>query len=281
MSDLVVAHISDIHFGARADLPQLAALEEFLPTLGPRVIAVSGDLTQRARHGEFQSAQRFLDGLSATAPVHLVPGNHDVQWWRSPFGILGQGVKYRKWRRYFGEELTPTLDLDEVILAGMCSAHGVAFGSLTPNPNDMAVIGHLPASEVVRVSRIFSAAPADKVRIAMLHHNVIPGPISHRWGLARPHAAQRALLSLDADLVLCGHDHTEAAGEIAGRLPVSTAGTHSTRTRGGRPSAFNLIRIGPERVQIEHYLYLQDELTFRRGNVAAFARHRGAARALA
>jgi 3',5'-cyclic AMP phosphodiesterase CpdA len=281
VSDLVVAHISDIHFGERSDLPQLAALEKFLPTLGPRVIAVSGDLTQRARHGEFQAARRYLDGLAATALVHLVPGNHDVQWWRSPFGILGQRVKYRKWRRYFGEDLTPTLELDEVILAGMCSAHGVAFGSLTPNPNDMAVIGHLPGSEVARVRRVFAAAPVNKVRIAMLHHNVIPGPVSHRWGLARPRAAQRALLTLDADVVLCGHDHTEAAGEIAGRLPVSTAGTHSTRTRGGRPSAFNLIRIGAERVQIEHYLYVRNELTFRRGDVAAFARSRGAARTVA
>jgi 3',5'-cyclic AMP phosphodiesterase CpdA len=281
VSDLVVAHISDIHFGGRADLPQLAALERFLPTLGPRVIAVSGDLTQRARHGEFQAARHYLDGLARQASVHLVPGNHDVQWWHSPFGIFGHRAKFRKWRRYFGEDLTPTLELDEVILAGMCSAHGVAFGSLTPNPNDMAVIGHLPAAEVERARRIFAAAPADKVRIAVLHHNVLPGPISHRWGLARPHAAQRALVTLDADLVLCGHDHTEAAGEIAGRLPVSTAGTHSTRTRGGRPSAFNLVRIGTDRVQIEHYVYVRDELTFRRGDTATFARHRGAARTLA
>lgn len=277
MSEVVVAHISDIHFGGRADPPQLVALADALAALSPRVIVVSGDLTQRSRHGEFQAAQWFLRHLAAVAPVYVVPGNHDVQWWRSPFGILGQQVKYGKYHKYFGDHLCPALELDDVVIAGMCSAHGVAFGSLTYNPNDLAVIGHLPAAEVRRARQRFAATAADKVRLAVLHHNVLPGVISHRWGLARPRAAQAALLTLEADAVLCGHDHTEGAGQIAGRLAVSTAGTHSLRTRGGRPSAFNVVRIADRQVQIEHYGYVREQLTFRRGDVAAFARVRGAA----
>ncbi|HXI20179.1 MAG TPA: metallophosphoesterase [Gemmatimonadales bacterium] len=277
MTDVVVAHISDIHFGGRADLPQVAVLERFLPGLSPRVIVVSGDLCQRARHGEFQAASRYLDGLARTAPVHVVPGNHDVQWWRSPLGIAGRRVKFEKFRHYFGEDLTPVLELDDVIVVGMLSAHGLAWGSLTFNPNDTTVRGHLPASEVARARRAFAAAPPGKVRIASVHHNVLPGVVSGRWGLARPLQAQRRLLTLEADLVVCGHDHTEGAGQIAGRLAVSTAGTHSLRTRGGRPSAFNLIRIGADRVQIEHYVYDRDAATFHRRDTAIFARSRSAA----
>ena len=276
MSDIVVAHISDVHFGGRADLAQLAVLERFLPTLGPRLIIVSGDLTQRARHGEFQAALRLLADLGALAPVHVVPGNHDVQWWRSPFGVLGRRVLYQKWRRYFGEDLTPVLELEDVVVAGMCSAYGVAFGSLTCNPNDTAVRGHLPAAEVARVRAIFERVPPHKIRLAVLHHNVLPGVVSERWGLARPHTAQARLLTLDADVVLCGHDHTEGAGQIAGRLAVSTAGTHSARTRGGRPGAFNLVRVDSQRIQIEHYLYARAERTFRRGDTAILPRNRGA-----
>jgi 3',5'-cyclic AMP phosphodiesterase CpdA len=281
VNEVVVAHLSDIHCGSRSDLPQLAVLERFLPTLAPQVIVVSGDVTQRARHGEFQCVLRLLDGLAAIAPVHLVPGNHDVQWWRSPFGLLGRRALHQKWRHYFGENLTPVLERDGIVVAGMLSANGVAWGSLTLNPNDMAVKGNLPRSEVDRVRAIFAAAPTDAVRLAVLHHNVLPGVISRRWGLSRPLAAQRALLSLDADVILCGHDHTEGAGQIDGRLAVSTAGTHSVRTRGGRPSAFNLLRIDARRIQIDHYVYARADGTFRLGDSSQFVRHRGAAPALA
>jgi 3',5'-cyclic AMP phosphodiesterase CpdA len=280
VNDVVAAHISDVHFGGRADLPQLAVLERFLPSLGPQVVVLSGDLTQRARHGEFQAAQRFLTGLGSFAPVHFVPGNHDVQWWRSPFGVAGPRPKYRKWRHYFGEDLTPTLELDDVIVAGMCSAHGLALGSLTLNPNDLTVKGHLPAREVARARAIFAAAPTHKVRLAVLHHNVLPGVVSARWGLARPRTAQAMLLTLGADVILCGHDHTEGAGLIGSRLAVSTAGTHSVRTRGGRPAAFNLIRVGDHRIQIEHYLYAPAEHAFRRGDTVLLPRSRGAAGAV-
>jgi 3',5'-cyclic AMP phosphodiesterase CpdA len=276
VSDSIIAHLSDIHFGGRADLAQLSVLERFLPALTPQVIVVSGDLTQRARHGEFQAAQRLITDLRRLAPVHLVPGNHDVQWWRTPFGVFGRRVLYQKWRRYFGEDPTPVLELDDVVVAGMCSAHGLALGSMTPNLNDLTVKGHLPASEVARVRALFAAVPAHKIRLAVLHHNVLPGVISRRWGLARPHAAQAMLLTLGADVVLCGHDHTEGAGQIDGRLAVSTAGTHSVRTRGGLPSAFNLLRIDSQRIQIEHYAYARDQQTFRRGDTVILPRIRGA-----
>jgi 3',5'-cyclic AMP phosphodiesterase CpdA len=278
VSELAVAHISDLHFGGRADLPQLAVLERYLPTLAPRAIVVSGDLTQRARHGEFQAARHYLDTLAArVAPVHVIPGNHDVQWWRSPFGLFGQRAKYQKHRVYFGEELSPVLTLDGLLIAGLRSANGVAFGSLTSNLNDLAVRGHLPATEVARVRALFQAAPAGLVRLAVLHHNVLPGVISHRWGLARPRAAQQALLTLGADVILCGHDHTEGAGQIDGRLAVSTAGTHSLRTRGGRPSAFNLVRIGSEQIRIEHHVYDRGAGTFRPGEATLLPRSARAA----
>ncbi len=276
MSDAVVAHISDLHFGGRADIPQLAVLARFLPTLGPWAIVVSGDQSQRARHGEFQAALGYFERLAAIAPLHLIPGNHDAEWWRSPLGVLGQQVKYRKYLKYF-TELVPVLRLDGLVIAGILSAHGLALRSLTLNPNDTAVKGHLPASEVSRVRDLFRELPPDTIRLAVLHHNVLPGVISHRWGLARPHAAQHALLTLGADLVLCGHDHTEGAGQMDGRLPVSTAGTHSLRTRGGRPSAFNLIRVGDRQIQIQHYLYVREAATFRLGDTAIYARGRRAA----
>ncbi|MEO8636624.1 MAG: metallophosphoesterase [Gemmatimonadales bacterium] len=274
MSGTIIAHISDVHFGGRVDLPQLAVLQGFLPTLAPEAIVVSGDLTLRARHGEFQAAKYYLDELSEIAPVLVVPGNHDVQWWLSPLGVRGSDVMFGKYQQYFGARFTPILELDQVFIAGMLSAHGTAPGSLTWNLNDWAVKGHLPASEVARVRALFATVPPHKARLAVLHHNVLPGVISRRWGLARPETAQRALQTLEADAVLCGHDHTEGAGQLGSGVVISTAGTLSRRTRGGRPSAFNLITIETGFITVTHYSYARDAATYRRADTSPFTRTR-------
>ena len=73
-----IAHISDLHFG-KEDPPVAEALLEELRTRSPRLVAVSGDLTQRAREREFRAARAFLDRLPGV--VLVVPGNHDVPLW--------------------------------------------------------------------------------------------------------------------------------------------------------------------------------------------------------
>jgi 3',5'-cyclic AMP phosphodiesterase CpdA len=249
---VTLVHCSDLHFGRDADLRQAAALAAFVHETRPDAVLVAGDLTQRARHGEFQAALALFGRFAEVAPVITVPGNHDVEWWLSPFHLLGTRPLYAKWRRYFGEDLTPVLRLPGVTVATALSAHGVAAGSMTWNLNDMAVKGHLPASEIARLGQLFAAAPPGDARVVMLHHNVLRGRISNRWGLARPEAAQRALVELGADLVVCGHDHEETTGQVAGRVAVSGSSTHTSRTRGRHPSAFNTIEIAADRITIRH-----------------------------
>ena len=233
VTETILAHVSDLHFGVHADLNQLDRLPAYLAQLAPAAIVVSGDLTQRARHGEFMAAHLFLQELQPIAPLLVMPGNHDVQWWASPFGIFGQRAKYAKYRRYFGEDLTPVLRIPGAVIAALLSSHGIAFGSLTWNPNDMTTIGHLPESEVNRVRRVYAEAPADAVRVAVVHHNIVGGKISRRMGLARWRTAQKRLIEFGVELALSGHDHEEAATQIDGSLVVSTASTPTDRTRGG------------------------------------------------
>src|SRR3990172_1335054 len=114
---ITIVHLSDLHFGGYADLKQIEALESFLPTLGATAVAVSGDLTQRARHGEFQAAHLFIQRMRAQTPTLVVPGNHDIEWWKSPLGLLGERRKYRKYGRYFGD-LTPVLELPRALIPG-------------------------------------------------------------------------------------------------------------------------------------------------------------------
>jgi 3',5'-cyclic AMP phosphodiesterase CpdA len=270
---IVIAHLADLHFGAYADLAQIESLESFLPTLGVDAAVIAGDLSQRARHGEFQAAHAFVNRLRPHAPVFIVPGNHDIEWWKSPLGLLGKRPKYRKYSHYF-RELTPVLEIPGAIFAGALSSYGVAFGSLTWNLRDLAVKGHLPRSETDRVTEVFAKASPGHARVLVFHHNVLPGEVSRRMGLARWRSAQRRLLATGADVILCGHDHQEGAGQIDGMLAVSTAGTHSSRSRGGRPSVFNLVTIDPEGIHIQHYRWQLANREFQRSDAFSFARGR-------
>lgn len=249
-----LVHLSDTHFGRDVDLEQINAVEALVPTLKPTAIVISGDLTQRGRHGEFQRALAFVERLRLTAPVHVIPGNHDVAWWETPFGILGTDRLTIKYRRYFGEDLAPTLELPGLVIASALTSHGVAFGSMTWKFwRDPAVKGHLPRAEAARVAARLKAS-ADAFKVVVLHHNVIRGQISRRMGLAHWRWAADALVSTGADLVLCGHDHQEGAATLGG-MAISTAGTHTGRTRGHRPSAFNVIDVDGQSVLIRHQIW--------------------------
>ena len=270
MIPVTLVHLSDLHFGRDCDLKMIDAVERIVPTLDASAVVVSGDLTQRARHGEFQAARRFLEQLGKSAPVLTLPGNHDVQWFESPFWILGRDRLYVKFRRWFGEDLTPTLVIPGAVIATVLTSHGVSFPSMTPNLNDMAVKGHLPKSELYRASRIFENAPADAARVLVLHQNVLRGKISQRMGLSRWKTAQERLIALSPDVILNGHDHEEAAAQLGERIVVSTAGTLTHRMRGGKPSVFNVVRIEAGTVTIQHWRW-QGE-TFAPSDRFVFAR---------
>lgn len=267
-----ILHVSDVHFGRDAQLAQLEAIEEFAPAVEPDAITLSGDLTQRARHGEFQAAHAFLKRLGKVAPTLVVPGNHDVEWWRSPFHLLGRARIYEKYRKWFGDDLTPVLRIPGAIIAGAISAHGVAVGSLTWNLRDLAVKGHLPRSETDRIRRMFDSAEPGAAKVLVMHHNVLPGRISERKGLADWRGAHRRIDATGADLVLCGHDHQEHVGTVAEWLAVSTASTQTSRTRGGHPSVFNVVRIEPSWIEIEHYRWEPDDKGFVPSDRHRFAR---------
>jgi 3',5'-cyclic AMP phosphodiesterase CpdA len=274
VSAITLAHLSDLHFGGAADVEQIEALEALLPGMHPDAVVLSGDLTQRARHGELQRARAFARLLDRASPTLIIPGNHDVQWWRSPLSLLGSGPRHRKWRRYFGPELCPTLEIPGAVIASALTSFGVSITAMTWNPNDMAVKGYLPAREVARVRRVFERAPAEAIRVLVVHHNVLRGGISKRMGLARWRQAQRRLEETGVELILCGHDHQEDAGQLAGRVVVSTAGTHTHRTRGGRPSAFNLITVDAASIAVQHLRWDRAGKRFVASDLSRFARTR-------
>ena len=138
------------------------------------------------------------------------------------------------------------------MIAGALSSYGVAFGSLTWNLNDIAVKGHLPASETTRVGKIFATAPPGAVRILTFHHNSCGVGSPGGWGSptgARPTAgcSPPAPTSSSAGTTTTrARARSKGSSRSARRAP-------TFRTRGGRPSVFNLVTIDDQAVHIQHF----------------------------
>lgn len=155
-----ILHVSDLHFGRPCDPALIEAIEDHIARDRYDVVAVSGDLTQRSRAGEFQRAKVFLRDAARVSAVIAVPGNHDVAWWRSPLHVRGDDAIYRPYREYISEELEPVLRVPGATLVGLNTAQGVSRRTLTWNMRDISIIGDLRRRQVERAHAEFSASPA-------------------------------------------------------------------------------------------------------------------------
>ena len=70
-----IVHISDLHFG-KEDPAIAQVLLEDIQKISTTVVVISGDLTQRARSSQYQSAAEYLDQINFQKLI--VPGNHDI-----------------------------------------------------------------------------------------------------------------------------------------------------------------------------------------------------------
>ena len=67
----MILHLSDLHFGT--ERPEcLEAIQQFCRDHALEAVVVSGDLTQRARLGQFFACKRFLEQLNT--PYLVIPG---------------------------------------------------------------------------------------------------------------------------------------------------------------------------------------------------------------
>ena len=109
-----ILHFSDIHFGGPQSPNWAGAILSDIERLKPTVVAVSGDLTQRARSSQFRAARAFLDQISA--PLVVVPGNHDVPLWNVFDRFFSPREKYR---RLITDDLNPIFESDDLFVLGI------------------------------------------------------------------------------------------------------------------------------------------------------------------
>ena len=235
-----IAHLSDIHFGAN-DPAIVAATIEWLKDKQPDLVIISGDLTQRARAGQFRDAANYLRALRQNGlQLLVVPGNHDVPLYDvfrrfvSPLG---------RFKRYIAEDLCPWVETDEVAILGINTARSLTIKD-----------GRINAEQMQLVRQRFNGVAASKTRILVTHHPLFELPIGQGNELSeavgRHRDALQAINDAGIHLTLAGHFHrtyAEAARKMvaeAGPTLVIQAGTAtSTRLRNQEPQSFNWLHV--------------------------------------
>jgi 3',5'-cyclic AMP phosphodiesterase CpdA len=252
-----IAHVSDVHFGKIATPSVVDALVEDVHAADVDVVAVSGDLTQRALPGQYAAARDFLARF--TPPVIVVPGNHDVYAWWRPAGRLMDPL--RRYRRYVTDDLTPSIRQDGLSIFGLNSATGWTVKG-----------GHVRPMDRLRMTQFFESSPPNDFRVLVIHHHLT------RVRALGPHdVARNAEETLEAavgsgvDLILCGHLHISHIEPVeivpaAHRLVIASAGT-ATSSRGRRQhrksNFYNVVTVESESFRLEERLFDPDSGAFR------------------
>jgi 3',5'-cyclic AMP phosphodiesterase CpdA len=236
-----LGHISDLHFG-RVDAAVVSGLTRDLHEFRPDLLAVTGDLTQRARPGQFAEARAFLEGLPFRRVV--VPGNHDIAPVYKPLSRLLD--PFENYRTSISRALDVSYADDEILVLGLSTVDPLRYKEGTVSRRQLAWL--------------LSEARSHSGRFGVLlsHHPVVrapSGPIERRArGSRRLH---RVLERARIRLVLAGHLHESFNGPSSARigddadvLVVQASTATSTRLRRHK-NAYNRISIAPPRVSVE------------------------------
>lgn len=263
-----LVHVSDLHFGSDGVEERAEAVLATTASLRPDVVAVSGDLTKRARADQFRAARRFLDRLEAHAPVVVVPGNHDVPL--HPF------VRFRsrlaRYRRYVHPDPQPFFTDGHVAVAGLDTTRAFAIDG-----------GRARRSALARLSERLADVPAHAYRVVVAHHPFARTP-GFRLG-AVVQRADRALAAFEAfavDAVLWGHRHETVvapahalARGVSRPFLLVQAGTATTR-RGRRSergqNTFMSIDVAARDVTVTRLAFDDDAGAFAADGAWTFAR---------
>ncbi|MDW4497224.1 metallophosphoesterase [Sulfitobacter sp. D35] len=261
-------HLSDLHFGR--DRPQLLEpLVAAVNGIGADLVAISGDLTQRATSEQYRAARRFIDEIDA--PVLCVPGNHDTPLHNFPERVLRP---WRRYRKYISEELEPQVHHPEMSVIGINSVNNLGWQR-----------GWFSRRAMRKVCRGFANVNPHAFRLVVVHHPLehLPG---ERKRLTRgANKAIRELSRCGTDIVLSGHLHSWRADTFATRaadrhvLSVQAGTGLSNRVR-GEPNDFNLLLMQDDEVQVERFATDGDSLAFARSDCVRFRKIDGSWRGL-
>lgn len=222
-------HISDIHFGLENNRA-LDWVKREVATRRPDAVAITGDITMRARSREFAAATSWIRSLDV--PVTLEVGNHDLPY----FNVLERF--FRPYAKFSGVE---ALVERELALPGLAIVPLRTTARAQPRLNWSK--GWITGAALAKCLKAIDALPPGTKALVTAHH---PLREVGTAGTALTRNGARALAELaqrPVAAVLSGHVHdafdiTEHTAK--GPVRMIGAGTLSQRIRSTPPS-FNEI----------------------------------------
>lgn len=262
-----IMHISDLHFG-RVDTEVCDGLTRDIEFIRPQLLAVSGDVTQRATVNQFQAFDQYIRSFPIAKVI--VPGNHDVPL----YNLFARFTRpLHRFRKFVEPNEFPTYEDDDLFVLGANTAHSwtVSGGRLSNQTTDT-------------ISKRFDKISPKKLRVLVCHHPMHEaGKVTLEWvgGIEK--------IRSRVDLILTGHLHQTASEVLPRSLGQAStndssvillrAGTAISERHRGEPNSYNLIHTYPDHVEIEHRVWDATSKHFRQQSTQAFASQNGIYRA--
>lgn len=237
-----LVHLSDLHFG-KTDSQLVKAIAGEVRAIGPDLLVISGDLTQRARKHEFLQARAFLNSLPG--PRIVVPGNHDVPLWNVFARALAPLSRYK---RYIEADTDPFYADVELAVVGINTARSLTIKG-----------GRINVRQLEATKDKFAQLSDEITRIVVTHHPFEGLDFESNDGIVG-----RASLAMDAfsrsgvDIILSGHEHLHRAGLSARRYLIGgysalliQAGTAVSSRLRQAANSFNIICIDRPEISVE------------------------------
>jgi Icc protein len=208
---LVIAHVSDTHFGndIQDPAPRTAAVMDHLLAMDPRpdILVVSGDVADHGLPEEYDAARAWLDRWSG--PLAVCPGNHDV---RSEF-VAGLGLEARSVVEAVGARFVM---LDSLIDA----VDGVRVDPGQLGPEQLTWLDQRLAEDA-RPTYVVLHHPPTSIALELMDPiRLVDGDALADVVTRHPHVVA----------TLVGHAHTMCATTFAGRPLLVGGGVVSTVT---------------------------------------------------
>jgi 3',5'-cyclic AMP phosphodiesterase CpdA len=205
----LLLHLSDLHLRG-SDPGQALVLDKLVDALraerdsaGARAVSVviTGDIFDSAGEAPrlltsfFDLHARILDALGAETPTVVLPGNHDRRWLgfvgphrTQPFRALARAAQGR--RIFVAGTQSPILaEIVPEALHGL-PAHVVAYDSTYLPDGLIGAGGTLRLEDLLQVHA--QLPDDDRPLVVLMHHHLIPTPVTDVSGLDHTHAPRIA-----------------------------------------------------------------------------------------
>ncbi len=216
-----IVQISDTHLSRFGNFEEkmfdLAAKDINNLDPKPDVIVHTGDITDRGVLPEYEFALKKINMLDSK--IVFAPGNHDE----------------RNYGHSLFRELIGPLDSKKEI------ADSIFYIMNSPEPDRDD--GRLGRRRQNYLEKNLKNTPADKLKIIVFHHHLIPVPFAGRERNLLDDAGDilETVLTNKVNLVLMGHRHVRRFLRVNNTVLINAGTLSSVRTRGRLGHSFNII----------------------------------------